>query len=352
VIVNLQIGERLVGPGQPVYVVAEISANHNQNFEQAVRLVHASKDAGADAVKLQTYTADTITIRSDREYFRIGGGTLWDGRILHDLYAEASTPWEWQPRLKRVADDLGLDLFSSPFDSTAVDFLDSMGVPAYKLASCELVDMGLIRKMAKTGRPLIISTGMATVEEIEEALRAARDAGCAQIALLKCTAAYPALPGEMNLRTIPEMARRFQVPVGLSDHSMGVEVPVAAVAVGACIIEKHITMSRLVKGPDSAFSLEPQEFESMVKAVRVAEKALGEVHFGASGHEESTRVFRRSLFIVEDVKQGQTLTPENVRSIRPGQGLHTRHLPEVIGKRAACDIARGTPLSWDLIDKR
>jgi pseudaminic acid synthase len=352
VIVNLQIGERLVGPGQPVYVVAEISANHNQNFEQAVRLVHAAKEAGADAVKLQTYTADTITIRSDREYFRIGGGTLWDGRILHDLYAEASTPWEWQPRLKRVADDLGLDLFSSPFDSTAVDFLDSMGVPAYKLASCELVDIGLIRKMAKTGRPLIISTGMATVEEIEEALRAARDAGCAQIALLKCTAAYPALPGEMNLRTIPEMARRFQVPVGLSDHSMGIEVPVAAVALGACIIEKHITMSRSVKGPDSAFSLEPQEFESMAKAVRVAEKALGEVHFGSCGHEESTRVFRRSLFIVADVKQGQALTPENVRSIRPGQGLHTRHLPEVLGKRAARDIARGTPLSWDLIDQR
>jgi pseudaminic acid synthase len=352
VIANLKIGERLVGPGQPAYVVAEISANHNRSFEQAVRLLHAAKIAGADAVKLQTYTADTITIRSDREYFRIGGGTLWDGRILHDLYAEASTPWEWQPRLKQVADDLGLDLFSSPFDCTAVDFLEGMGVPAYKLASCELVDIGLIQKMAKTLRPLIISTGMATVEEIEEAVRAARDAGGTQIALLKCTAAYPALPGEMNLRTIPQMAERFQVPVGLSDHSMGIEVPVAAVALGACIIEKHITMSRSLPGPDSAFSLEPQEFESMVKAVRLAETALGEVHFGASAHEQSTRVFRRSLFIVEDVKRGQTLTSENVRSIRPGHGMHTRHLPEVIGKRAASDIARGTPLTWDLIDQR
>jgi len=350
VIANLKIGERLVGPGQPAYVVAEISANHNQNYEQAVRLLHASKAAGADAVKLQTYTADTITIRSDREYFRISGGTLWDGRILHDLYAEASTPWEWQPRLKDVADDLGLDLFSSPFDSTAVDFLEGMGVPAYKLASCELVDIALIQKMAKTLRPLILSTGMATVEEIDEALNAAADAGCTQVALLKCTAAYPALADEMNLRTIPEMARRFQVPVGLSDHTMGVAVPVAAVALGACIIEKHITLSRSLPGPDSAFSLEPEEFKFMVEAVRIAEKSLGKVQFGPSAHEKSTHVFRRSLFIVEDVKQGETLTPENVRSIRPGHGLHTRHLAEVIGKRAVRNIERGTPVTWDLIE--
>ncbi|MGA9040145.1 MAG: pseudaminic acid synthase [Terriglobales bacterium] len=348
---HLKIGQRLVGPGQPVYVVAELSANHHQEFEQAVRILHAAKAVGADAVKLQTYTPDTITIRSDREYFRIGGGTLWDGRTLYDLYGEAHTSWAWQPKLKEVADDLGLDLFSSPFDSTAVDFLEGMNVPAYKLASCELVDIALIQKMARTGKPLIISTGMATVEEIEEALNAARDAGCTQIALLKCTAAYPALPEEMNLRTIPEMASRFQVPVGLSDHSTGIAVPVAAAALGACIIEKHITLSRTLQGPDSAFSLEPQEFKSMVEAVRVAEKALGEVHFGASPHEQSTRTFRRSLFIVEDVRQGQTLTPENVRSIRPGHGLHTRHLAEVIGKRAARDIERGTPVTWDLIAK-
>jgi pseudaminic acid synthase len=347
---NFKIGERLIGPGQPVYVVAELSANHHQDFEQAVRILHAAKAGGADAVKLQTYTPDTITIQSDREYFRIGGGTLWDGRTLYDLYGEAQTSWEWQPKLKQVADDLGLDLFSSPFDSTAVDFLEGMQVPAYKLASCELVDIGLIQKMARTGKPLLISTGMATAEEIEEALNAARDARCTQIALLKCTAAYPALPDEMNLRTIPEMARRFQVPVGLSDHSPGIAAPVAAVALGACIIEKHITLSRSLKGPDSAFSLEPQEFKSMVEAVRVAEQALGEVQFGPSAHEKSTRVFRRSLFIVENVRQGQTLTPENVRSIRPGHGLHTRHLPEVIGKRAARDIERGTPVTWDLIE--
>jgi pseudaminic acid synthase len=347
---NFKIGERLIGPGQPVYVIAELSANHHQEFEQAVQILHAAKAVGADAVKLQTYTADTITIRSDREYFRIAGGTLWDGRTLYDLYGEAQTSWEWQPKLKQVADDLGLDLFSSPFDSTAVDFLETMRVPAYKLASCELVDIGLIQKMAGTGKPLLISTGMATAEEIEEALKAARDAGCAQIALLKCTAAYPALPDEMNLRTIPEMARRFQVPVGLSDHTTGIAAPVAAVALGACIIEKHITLSRSLQGPDSAFSLEPQEFKSMVDAVRVAEKALGKVEFGPSAHEQSTRVFRRSLFIVEDVRQGQTLTPENVRSIRPGHGLHTRHLPEVIGKRAARDIERGTPVTWDLIE--
>jgi pseudaminic acid synthase len=349
---NFKVGERVIGPGQPVYVVAELSANHHQEFEQAVRILHAAKAVGADAVKLQTYTPDTITIRSDREYFRIGGGTLWDGRTLYDLYGEAHTSWAWQPKLKQVADDLDLDLFSSPFDSTAVDFLEGMHVPAYKLASCELVDIPLIQKMAQTGKPLLISTGMATLEEIDEAVNAARNAGCKEIALLKCTAAYPALPDEMNLRTIPEMARRFQVPVGLSDHSTGIAVPVAAVALGACIIEKHITLSRSLQGPDSAFSLEPQEFKSMVDAVRIAEKALGEVHFGASPREQSTRVFRRSLFIVEDVRQGQTLTPENVRSIRPGHGLHTRHLPEVIGKRAARDIERGTPVSWDLIDNR
>jgi pseudaminic acid synthase len=349
---NLRIGERTIGPGHPVYVVAELSANHHQEFEQAVRILHAAKAVGADAVKLQTYTPDTITIRSDQEYFRIGGGTLWDGRTLYDLYGEAHTAWEWQPKLKQVADDLELDLFSSPFDSSAVDFLEGMGVPAYKLASCELVDIGLIQKMARTGKPLIISTGMATVEEIEEALNAARDAGCTQIALLKCTSAYPALPDEMNLRTIPELAQRFQVPVGLSDHTTGIAVPVVAVALGACIIEKHITLSRSLQGPDSAFSLEPQEFKAMVDAVRVAEKALGQAHFGVSPREESTLVFRRSLFIVENVRQGQTLTSDNVRSIRPGHGLHTRHLPEVIGKRAARDIERGTPMTWDLIDKQ
>jgi len=345
----IEIGSRRIGPGYPTYCIAEVSANHNQDYEKAVRILEAAKEAGADAVKLQTYTADTITIASDRKEFRIGGGTLWDGRNLHDLYGEAYTPWEWQPRLKRVAEELGMDLFSSAFDFTAVDFLEKMGVPAHKVASFELVDIPLIQKMAGTGKPLIMSTGMASVEEIEEAVQSARAAGAKQIALLKCTSAYPAPVEEMNLRTIPEMARRFGVPVGLSDHTMGIAVPVAAVALGACIIEKHLTLSRATPGPDSGFSLEPQEFKAMVEAVRMAEKALGEVHFGLSGKEETSRVFRRSLFVVQDVKRGETFTAANVRSIRPGYGLHTRHLNEVLGKQAGRDIERGTPLSWDLV---
>lgn len=346
---QITIGERSIGPGEPVYLIAELSANHNQNFDQAVRIIHAAKDAGADAVKLQTYTPDTITLASNRSEFRIGGGTLWDGRTLHELYSEAFTPWEWQPRLKQVADGLGLHLFSSAFDFTAVDFLEEMKVPAHKLASPELVDIPLIRKMARTGKPLIFSTGMGTLEEIEEALETARNAGAAQISLLKCTSAYPAPPEEMNLRTIPEMAARFGVPVGLSDHSMGIAVPVAAVALGACIIEKHLTLSRSMKGPDCSFSLEPHEFKAMVDAVRTAEKALGKAAFGVSSKEEATRVFRRSLFIVEDVRQGEEFTPGNVRSIRPGHGLHPRHLDKVLGKRAAREIKRGTPLSWEFV---
>ena len=346
---SFRIGRSKVGLGHPVYVVAELSANHNQHYDQAVQIIHAAKGAGADAVKIQTYTADTITLHCDRDEFRIGGGTLWDGRVLHDLYREAYTPWEWQPKLKQVATDLGMDLFSSPFDATAVDFLERMDVPAYKVASFELVDIPLIQKIASTGKPMIISTGMGTVDEIEEALKAARGAGAGQIALLKCTSSYPAAPGEMNLCTIPEMARRFDVPVGLSDHTMGIAAPVAAVALGACIIEKHITLSRSLKGPDSEFSLEPDEFKQMVEAVRCTEQALGKIQFGPSPREASSRVFRRSLFVVEDVKRGESFTPQNVRSIRPAHGLHTRHLPEILGQRAARDIERGTPLSWELV---
>ncbi|MFZ0770743.1 MAG: pseudaminic acid synthase [Candidatus Sulfotelmatobacter sp.] len=346
---SIKVGDRLIGVGYPAYIVAELSANHNQDYEQAARIVRAAKDAGADAVKLQTYTPDTITLASDREEFRVSGGTLWDGRTLHDLYAEAYMPWEWQPRLKKLAEDLGMDCFSSAFDSTAVDFLERMNVPAHKVASFELVDIPLIQKMARTGKPLIMSTGMATVAEIEEAVESARVAGAAQIALLKCTSAYPALPEEMNLRTIPELARRFGVPVGLSDHTMGIAVPVAAVALGACIIEKHLTLSRSIPVPDSAFSLEPHEFKAMVDAVRTAEKALGEVHFGLSGNEQASRAFRRSLFVVEDVKLGEVFTAENVRSIRPGNGLHTRHLKDVLGKSAAQGIKRGTPLRWEFV---
>jgi len=343
------IRDRQIGAGQPVYVVAELSANHNHDFEQAVRLIQACKESGADAVKVQTYTPDTITIRSDQEYFQIRGGTLWDGRTLHELYGEACMPWDWQPKLKQVADDLGLDFFSSAFDSTAVDFLESMRVPAYKVASCELVDIPLLQKMSRTSKPLIISTGMATIEEIEEAVETARQSGAGEIALLRCASAYPALPSEMNLRTIPELARRFEVPVGLSDHTMDIAVPVAAVALGACIIEKHFTLSRSLKGPDSAFSLEPAEFKAMVEAIRVAEKSLGEIHFGLTDSERSSRVFRRSLFVVQDVRQGETFSETNVRSIRPGHGLHTRHLPQIVGKHASRDIERGTPLNWDLV---
>ena len=348
---EFQINDRPIGPGRPVYVVAEISANHNHDFEKAVNIVKAAKEAGADAIKLQTYTADTITIDARQDHFRVGGGTLWDGKTLYDLYREAYTPWEWQPKLKRVANDLGMDLFASAFDATAVDFLEQMGVPAHKVASFELVDIPLIQKMAATGKPLILSTGMATAEEIEEAVAAARKAGAKQIALLKCTSSYPAKPEAMNLRTIPELMRRFEVPVGLSDHTMDVAAPVVAVALGACIIEKHLTLSRNTPGPDSAFSLEPAEFKAMVHAVRTAEKALGEVHFGLGASEEKSRAFRRSLFVTADVRQGEAFTDRNVRSIRPGHGLHTRHLPEVLGRRATRNIERGTPLSWELVQR-
>jgi pseudaminic acid synthase len=347
---QIQIGQRYIGTGQPVYVIAELSANHQQDFDRAVRIVRAAKDAGVDAVKLQTYTPDTITIRSGRECFRIRGGTLWDGRTLHDLYGEAYTPWEWQPKLKTIANELGLDLFSSAFDSSAVDFLEMMEVPAHKVASPELVDVPLIEKMARTGKPLILSTGMATLEEIDEAIKAARKAGATQLALLRCTSSYPAPPEEMNLRSIPDLVCRFGLPVGLSDHTTGIAVPVAAVALGAALIEKHLTLSRADGGPDSAFSLEPQEFKLLVDAVRTAEKSLGQVRYGPTPLEMRTLPFRRSLFVVSDIRKGEPLTSDNVRSIRPADGLHPRYLPEVLGRHAVRDIERGTPLTWELMD--
>jgi pseudaminic acid synthase len=345
---SIRIGSRLVEAGKPAYVIAEMSANHLQSFEHAVEIVRAARDCGADAVKLQTYTADTMTIACDRPEFHISG-TIWNGRKLHELYREAFTPWDWQPKLKKIAEGLGLDLFSSAFDSIAVDFLEQMNVPVHKVASFELMDIPLIQKMARTGKPLIMSTGMATLDEIEEAVRYARQAGATQIALLKCTSAYPAPPEEMNLRTIPELTRHFGVPVGLSDHTMGIAAPVAAVALGACIIEKHLMLSRSIPGPDSAFSLEPHEFKAMVEAVRTAEKALGEVSFGPSAQEKTSKTFRRSLFVVEDVERGAEFTASNVRSIRPGHGLHPRYLPEVLGRHAAREIKRGTPLSWEFV---
>ena len=346
---SIEINGRQIGSDHPVYVIAELSANHHQNFDHAVQLVRAAKDAGSDAVKLQTYTADTLTIQSDQPCFRIGGGTIWDGETLYDLYAKAYTPWDWQPKLKELANDLGMDLFSTPFDPTAVDWLEAMHVPAYKIASFELTDLGLIRRIALTGKPIIMSTGMATLAEIEEAVATARTAGCMQLALLKCTSAYPSPPEDMNLLTVPHLSQAFAVPVGLSDHTLASGVPVAAVTLGACIIEKHLTLSRSVPGPDSAFSLEPHEFQTMVDAVRSAQRSLGDVHYGPAPDEQKSRIFRRSLFIVDDVKRGEPFTSANVRSIRPAQGLHPRHIEEVIGSRAACDIPRGTPLRWDLI---
>jgi len=346
---SIELKGRKISSGEPAFIIAELSANHNQKFDQAMELIKKAREAGADAVKLQTYTPDTLTIQSDRSEFRISGGTPWDGKTLYELYAEAYMPWEWQPKLKKVADDLGMALFSTPYDKTAVDFLEETGVPAYKVASFEIVDIPLIEYIASKGKPLIISTGMATLSEIDEAVQAARRAGASQIALLKCTSAYPAPPEEMNLRTIPHLAEAFGVPVGLSDHTLGIAVPVAAVALGACIIEKHFTLSRSIPSPDSAFSSEPQEFKAMVEAIRTAEKALGEARYALTEPEAGSRVFRRSLFVVKDMKAGEVFTEECVRSIRPGHGLHPRYRQDVLGRRAAQDIQRGTPLGWELV---
>jgi pseudaminic acid synthase len=345
---HVVINGRRIGPGQPTYIVAEMSGNHQQDFAQAVNILEAAHRAGADAVKLQTYTPDTLTIPCHSAYFHIQG-TIWEGKTLHELYGEAYTPWEWQPELQRMANALGLTLFSTPFDASAVDFLEDMGVPAYKIASFELVDLPLIRRIAPTGKPIIMSTGMATLGEIDEAVRTARENGCRELVLLKCTSAYPAPVNEMNLRTIPHLAEAFGVPAGLSDHSMSHIVPVAAVTLGACLIEKHFTLSRSVAGPDSAFSQEPDEFAAMVQAVRAAEQALGKVSYELTEKEKTSRIFRRSLFVVHDLEQGERFTADNVRSIRPGHGLHTRFLGQILGRRAAVNISRGTPLSWELV---
>jgi pseudaminic acid synthase len=346
----VEIAGRRIGAGRPCYVVAEMSANHGRDLDRAIRVVQAARDAGADALKVQTYTPDTITLDADNEHFRIQGGGIGVGRLLHDLYGEAYMPWDWHVPLQQAARDLGIDFFSTPFDDTAVDFLEGLKVPAYKVASFELVDLPLLRRIAATGKPLIMSTGMATAEEISEALDTVGAAARERAILLKCTSAYPAPVEEMNLRTIPDMAQRFGLPVGLSDHSLTETAAVAGVALGACMLEKHLTLSRADPGPDSAFSLEPQEFASMVRAVRMAERALGQVSYGASPGETETRAFRRSLFVVRDVRAGEPLTAENIRSIRPAAGLHPRYLKDVLGRRAARDLARGTPLAWELID--
>ncbi|MDK2955052.1 MAG: pseudaminic acid synthase [Desulfovibrionales bacterium] len=339
---------KMFAEDRPVFIVAEMSANHNQDFDRAVAIVRAAAEAGADAIKLQTYTPDTITLDCDNEHFRIKG-TIWEGRTLHDLYAEAYTPWEWHPKLKQVADDLGLVFFSTPFDASAVDFLEELGTPCHKVASFELVDIPLIRRIASTGKPAIMSTGMASEAEIREAVDAFHGAGGTELALLKCTSAYPAPPEELNLRTIPYLAERFGVVAGLSDHTLGTEIPIAATALGARIIEKHFCLSRSEDGPDTSFSLVPEEFKAMVHGVRKAEKALGKVTFELTEKQKTSLAFRRSLFIARDMAPGETFTPENIRSVRPGNGLHTRHLDEILGRTAAAAYAKGTPLTWDMV---
>lgn len=345
----LRIGKRLVGPGQPTFLVAELSANHAGSLDHALKVVRAAAEAGADAIKVQTYTADTMTLRLDTAPFRVGSGGLWAGRTLHDLYEEAHTPWDWQPALQREAAACGIEFFSTPFDATALEFLEGLAVPCHKIASFELVDLELLAATARTGKPMIVSTGMASLGEIHEAVETIRANGNPPLVLLKCTSAYPAPASELNLATLPHLAAAFGVGVGLSDHTMGSAAPVAAVALGACVIEKHFCLSRAEDGPDSPFSMEPAEFAQMVRDVRLAEAAIGRVHYGLTEQERRSTVFRRSLFVAEDIAAGEALTRANVRCIRPGVGLAPRHLPQVLGRRAACAIAKGTPLAWDLM---
>ena len=341
----MTIGTKKVGATEPTYIIAEMSANHHHDFDRAVDIVQAAAEAGADAIKLQTYTPDTMTLDCDKDLFKIEG-TIWDGRTLYDLYEEAYTPWEWHADLQDIAGECGLDFFSTPFDPTAVAFLEELEVPIYKLGSFENVDLPLIREIAGTGKPLIMSTGMATLAEIDEAVRAFREAGGTALSLLACTSAYPSPPEEMRLRRIPHLAETFDVVSGLSDHTHGITAPVAAVALGACIIEKHFTITREEDGPDSSFSLEPEEFAAMVNAVRETEKALGTATYGTKENESESTAFRRSLFVVKNIQKGDPFTDENVRSIRPGHGLAPKYLPHVLGSTAARNLERGTPLSW------
>ncbi len=342
------IAGRKIGPGHPPYIVAEMSGNHNGDIGRALALIDAAKAAGADAVKLQTYTADTITIDHDGPGFTVHGG-LWDGRRLHELYDEAHTPWAWHQQLFDHAKAIGITIFSSPFDATAVELLTALDAPAFKIASFELVDLPLIELCARTGKPLIMSTGLASPQEIAEAMAAARGAGATEIILLHCTSGYPAPPSDMNLLTLPHLAAEHGAVAGLSDHTMGVTVSVAAVALGACFIEKHFTLDRAEGGVDSDFSLEPPELARLVTECHDAWLALGSVRYDEVASEASNRDFRRSLYVVADVAEGEALTPENVRSIRPGFGLPPKHLPEVLGRKASRALKRGTPLDWTMV---
>ena len=344
----VSIASRRIGPDQPPYVIAEMSGNHNGDIGRALALIEAAKAAGADAVKLQTYTADTITIDHDGPGFVIEGG-LWHGRRLHELYREAHTPWDWHRALFAKAAEVGITCFSSPFDPTAVDFLASLGAPAFKVASFEIVDTPLIAAMARTGKPLIISTGLASEQDLTDAVQAARAAGAAEIVLLHCVSGYPTPPEQMHLRTLQDLAAKHGVLVGLSDHTLGTAASVAAVALGACVIEKHFTLARADGGVDSAFSLEPDELARLVRDGRDAWAALGSVRYDEVEAEASNRDARRSLYVVADIMKGDVLSDANVRSIRPGFGLPPKHLPAVLGRRAAKDLKRGDPLAWDLL---
>ena len=345
----IKIADRVIGSDKPVFIIAEISANHAQQFDTAVEMVRSAKKCGADAVKFQAYTPDTLTINADNKYFRIEH-PKWGGQTLYELYKKAYTPWEWFKRLKPIADDLGILFFATAFSKTAVDFLEELNVPVHKIASFELVDLELVEYAAKTKKPLILSTGMADICEIQDAVDTARKGGAKEIILLKCVSSYPAKPQEMNLKTIPDMMKRFGCPVGLSDHSLGIGVSVAAVALGASVIEKHFTLSRKYKTPDSFFSIEPKELRNLVRDIRTVEEALGKVHYGVTEGEIESRTFRRSLFVVKDIKAGQKFSEDNVRTIRPGYGLKPKYLKNIMGKTAKRDIKKGTPLSWDLIN--
>lgn len=343
---DIQLPDRTIGTEHDVYVIAELSANHNGDLERAKSIVRAAAQCGADAIKLQTYTAETLTLDSDLPHFRISHGTAWDDQRLFDLYQQAHTPWEWHAELQQVAKSVGLDFFSTPFDESAVDFLETLNVEIYKIASFEIVDIPLIRKIAQTEKPVIMSTGMSTVAEIELAVNTLRENGCDQIVLLKCTSAYPADLESMNLATLEDLSNRFGVSVGLSDHTLGTTAAVVAVSRGACVIEKHLTLARADGGPDSHFSLEPHEFAELVRAVRDASASIGKVHYGTTIHDQKNRNFRPSLFAVRDIDAGEAFTADNVKSLRPGNGLEPVHLDKLLCKKATETIARGTPLAW------
>lgn len=345
---EIMIGNTRVSNRGRTFIVAEMSANHNMDFERAKAIIKAAAESGADAIKIQTYTPDTITIDSDKPAFRTNG--IWEGRTLYELYGKAYTPWEWQAELQQYAHECGIEFFSSPFDLTAIDFLEALNVPVYKVASFEINDIPFIRKIARTGKPIIISTGIAYLEDIDLAIRTCLDAGNDNVILLKCISAYPAPYDNMNLKVIPNMAETFDCICGLSDHSMGTEIAVAAVALGAKVIEKHFTLNRADGGEDSKFSMEPHEFKDMVSQIRNVEKALGTTTYMLNDEQIDSRIYSRSLFVVEDIKKGEIFTVNNVKSIRPGIGMHTKYWDDIIGKRARIDIDKGTPMEWNLVE--